>query len=905
MIREDHANKRLVKAIEELKEGLQRVEQTKLLSPEALEQIRSAVQTQEETRDTVTSSRILKSLAFSTMLQRYNAITPAHAATFRWFFSDDTENPSSSSQPDNTTYESEACREAKIEAKKSFSNWLQSGNGVLHISGKLGSGKSTLMKFLADHPQTRSGLQAWARDKKLVFAAFYFWKAGSPEQRSFAGLLKSLLHNSLTADATLIPLIMPDVWKSARDSPHITPSITDDKILEAFTVLIQSTATLNNRCFCFFVDGLDEFEQTSQMDFRDIANGLNQWTGNASTNFKLCVSSREENAFMNAFPKERRIRIHNLTEADMATFVFDRLSHVTEAEDLRDLAWQIVRRSQGIFLWTALVVKEIRRRYENKDVENLHLLLDFFPHDLKALFRYILQDLIEDKKMAHATFSMLMYCQAWGVELHLWAFSFMTDYLENPNFIRHHPLKPSQDESAVLSRITDATFKVNGWCRGLVDFSDIQKRDHKSLPHDPGIGQVIRFSHRTIFDFFSSDETRPGDSPFTANINWDDAYTEINLAGRQSFQSFRTHISDLNPFFIRNRAASSLVAKVEPQFSEWEILDDSGWSHDVSRSIAAGLPRSSNTRSVTYHLGIARHKHDITYLIPPHSPEPMRDPRLLIPQPEDVGEDLQSAALTLTLLDGDSKYPAWRLQQDPKASECGFLVTFMCHAALYNSQTLQVSSSKGSLLSHSTFPNLQSILVRIGYQFLDFLAANHNFSSRLIPGLRLGHVAWDNKTAGVLGRYLTAWFLSHCKVERLLGKATVVLDVSRSTLPTEANERISRFGQVLERLFKIDKGRLRFEAHVKLATMDQTYMVQVRFHVGDIEQRPPFAAKVAIMDNSPSSSHRSPPDSTKSRPEVSTLKPWTLEDLIKNTNPPNRDILLQMIQGRNASLPTV
>jgi ABC-type molybdenum transport system ATPase subunit/photorepair protein PhrA len=45
---------------------------------------------------------------------------------------------------------------------ESFGNWLSSGNGIFHIAGKLGSGKSTLMKFLCDHQKTKTELQKWA-----------------------------------------------------------------------------------------------------------------------------------------------------------------------------------------------------------------------------------------------------------------------------------------------------------------------------------------------------------------------------------------------------------------------------------------------------------------------------------------------------------------------------------------------------------------------------------------------------------------------------------------------------------------------------------------------------------------------------------------------------------------------
>jgi hypothetical protein len=78
------------------------------------------------------------------MYGRYDAVDKAHYETFQWFFNDDPQ----AEQDD-----------ARRLAKKSFMDWLSSGNGIFHISRKLGSGKSTLMKFLYQHDRTKTELK--------------------------------------------------------------------------------------------------------------------------------------------------------------------------------------------------------------------------------------------------------------------------------------------------------------------------------------------------------------------------------------------------------------------------------------------------------------------------------------------------------------------------------------------------------------------------------------------------------------------------------------------------------------------------------------------------------------------------------------------------------------------------
>jgi hypothetical protein len=84
----------------------------------------------------------------------------------------------------------------------SFRQWLSDDTqGIFHIAGKPGSGKSTLMRFLKEHPETRAQLRKWAAEggdnSEPVVAAVFFWNAGSRSQKSMNGLYRTLLHSIL------------------------------------------------------------------------------------------------------------------------------------------------------------------------------------------------------------------------------------------------------------------------------------------------------------------------------------------------------------------------------------------------------------------------------------------------------------------------------------------------------------------------------------------------------------------------------------------------------------------------------------------------------------------------------------------------------------------------------------
>jgi hypothetical protein len=104
---------------------------------------------------------------------REESILTAYHKTFEWVFRD----PEESQKPwDNFT-----------EFLQDASSW------TYWISGKPGSGKSTLMKFISRHPTTKHLLQKWAGGNDFVIAGFFFHHLGSDLEKSEVGAFRGLL----------------------------------------------------------------------------------------------------------------------------------------------------------------------------------------------------------------------------------------------------------------------------------------------------------------------------------------------------------------------------------------------------------------------------------------------------------------------------------------------------------------------------------------------------------------------------------------------------------------------------------------------------------------------------------------------------------------------------------------
>jgi len=93
---------------------------------------------------------VLSALTFEQRPLRHGSIPDAHQKTFEWAFKDMEMVGGESSPTDSTSLTSVIDPDAKAQASQ-LVQWLKHGSGTFWISGKPGSGKSTLMKFLT-HP---------------------------------------------------------------------------------------------------------------------------------------------------------------------------------------------------------------------------------------------------------------------------------------------------------------------------------------------------------------------------------------------------------------------------------------------------------------------------------------------------------------------------------------------------------------------------------------------------------------------------------------------------------------------------------------------------------------------------------------------------------------------------------
>lgn len=222
---------------------------------------------------------LLNSLSFHTMEFRHSEIRNAHQQTFNWAF------------------------------ERVFQAWLSSPQPIFWISGKPGSGKSTLMKFLADNPKTPTMLERWSGTRRLVISSYFFWINGTKLQRSQEGLLRALLHEILNQCPDVIEEVLPDQSEAMRiaivNRRQTELQWSRDTLLSAFKRLLEHRNAIETK-FCMFIDGLDEYNANSKHSFDDLIQTIRCLT---ELDVKICVASRPWNEFEDAYGKNLKCKL--------------------------------------------------------------------------------------------------------------------------------------------------------------------------------------------------------------------------------------------------------------------------------------------------------------------------------------------------------------------------------------------------------------------------------------------------------------------------------------------------------------------------------------------------------------------------------------------------------------------
>lgn len=412
-------------------------------NPVLLQNLKTLVQVSSEARAAAIQDWILRGLQRTAVNPRLNSISDAEETTFEWFLDPADEEQEGSGgtlgSEDLGTEESYLKRRVKQnrEIAAMFQDWLESGSRVFHLVGKPGSGKSTLMKFVTDHPKTHMLLEKWAvsMKKDLLVARFFLYKLGNDDEKTLRGLWHGLLYDiccgrtdfrndsrKAKSASDMTQMLFPGLWKEGEhmhleDAASLRggreANVPDAAIKTAFDRLVNLPEISERFCICLFIDGLDEFDDKA-ISYAKLGRTLSSWVDLASCrgegvgasgggSIKLCVSSREYESIKQGLPpKARRLIMQEVTELDIRTLALKGLGEnrnfcilqQQHKKRCQNLIQSIIRHSQGVILWVVLVLKLLDDELsEDPTIQSLERIVRESPAGLDELFQSIVDSI--------------------------------------------------------------------------------------------------------------------------------------------------------------------------------------------------------------------------------------------------------------------------------------------------------------------------------------------------------------------------------------------------------------------------------------------------------------------------------------------------------------------------------
>lgn len=430
--------------------------------------------------------RILDSLRFTGMEARREQIADAHRRTCDWIL--DESRPVSCPNPE-------------------FMKWLNDKSGFYWISGKAGSGKSTLIKFLSRSTKVRQALKAWAGSEELVIASHFFWNAGTKMQKTKDGLFRTLVYEVLCQCPRLIPEVAAGRWASDTSQHPEKKPWTTSELTAAFERLRSREIALPR--MCFYIDGLDECSEGPEEVIEIIAPFA------LCLDIKICLSSRPWNQFETFFGKNNNqlLRLQDFNTTDISLYVTEVLEESEDFQELRAkdprytwLGSQISREAKGVFLWAALAVRSILRGLSNADpFRLLEERLRSFPKDIDQMYKTMFASIetVYNRPMVR-TFQTMMFLTTLRYSSSpllpaVLDFAFLDE--SDPCFVEKMVItRCDHDESH--NRCVQTGKRINAWTAGLLD-----------VRHNHGTGQIfcdckVDFIHKTLRDFLESEGTK-------------------------------------------------------------------------------------------------------------------------------------------------------------------------------------------------------------------------------------------------------------------------------------------------------------------------------------------------------------------------------------------------------------
>ncbi|EQB46479.1 hypothetical protein CGLO_14452 [Colletotrichum gloeosporioides Cg-14] len=272
-----------------------------------------------------------------------------------------------------------------ILQSESYKTWIAPGGqerrpGFFCVSGKPGSGKSTIMKSAVTE----------ASKTNVVVTHFFFNARGQDLEKTTFGLYRCLLFQILEK--------LPDLQEILDDTVLLPSSLTSCPAIDTVRSLLRRAVNaLNGRTLACFIDALDECDEDQIEAMVTYFDGLETDALRNNIELKVCFSSRHYPPVDIPCNEKRRdfklvLEGESGHTQDLEKYVQKTLRHAGNPLGHK-IRTRILEKCEGVFLWVVLVVP-ILNKYLSSGMASLKRAekrLDELPKGLEKLFEDIIK----------------------------------------------------------------------------------------------------------------------------------------------------------------------------------------------------------------------------------------------------------------------------------------------------------------------------------------------------------------------------------------------------------------------------------------------------------------------------------------------------------------------------------
>lgn len=273
------------------------------------------------------------------------------------------------------------------------------------------------MKHALAQKRTRE-LLALADPGNWHLISFFFHDRGSSIQKSVTGLLQELLYRLVEANEKLLAFIpsrlihqllerkktatqvsmLQQRYGENQELDHMYQVVSGaetwsvDDLQEALAAITgQNEDPLN---MLLFIDALDEHMGNHRELIKVIRDSFIP-RGASKVNVKICLASRPDPSFANAFESSPGLSVHDYTRDDVQWYARQQLASSILYQDfdqdiseLHQLPAEITQRANGVFIWVRIVIEELIEKFvDGSTISQLRKILSDMPEELKELYQ--------------------------------------------------------------------------------------------------------------------------------------------------------------------------------------------------------------------------------------------------------------------------------------------------------------------------------------------------------------------------------------------------------------------------------------------------------------------------------------------------------------------------------------